>query len=66
MKRIVTELLFAAGLAAIVWLLLHLGLRPVGHALAAIGVHNIDAVHWTSRVKPTKVIGYSILVYDFR
>lgn len=37
MKRIVTELLFAAGLAAIVWLLVHLGLGSVGRALAAIG-----------------------------
>jgi len=37
LKRIATELLFAAGLAAIIWLLIRLGLRSVGHALAAIG-----------------------------
>jgi putative membrane protein len=44
LKRILTELLFAAGLAAIVWLLVHLGLRSVGHALAAIGPGGIVLV----------------------
>lgn len=41
MKRILTELIFAAGLAASVWLVLHLGLRPVGQALSVIGVGGV-------------------------
>ena len=41
MKRILTELAFAAGLGASVWLVLHLGLRPVGQALSVIGVGGV-------------------------
>lgn len=41
MKRIVTELVFAAGLIASVWLVLHLGLHPVGQALSVIGVGGV-------------------------
>lgn len=41
LKRIFAELVFVAGLAASVWLVLHLGLRPVGHALSVIGVGGI-------------------------
>jgi putative membrane protein len=41
LKRLLAELIFAAGLAASVWLVLHLGLKPVGHALATIGVGGI-------------------------
>lgn len=41
MKRIIPELVFAAGLIASVWLILHLGFRPVGHALAVIGAGGV-------------------------
>lgn len=41
MKRILAELLFAAGLAASVWLMVYLGVRPVGQALSVIGVGGI-------------------------
>ena len=41
MKRLVGELIFVAGLAASLWLVLHLGLKPVGHALASVGVGGI-------------------------
>jgi putative membrane protein len=37
LKRLLAELAFAAGLGASIWLVLHLGVRPVGHALATIG-----------------------------
>ncbi len=35
-------------------------------AIYAIGAHHIDAVRWAQEVRPTKVIGYSIFVYDMR
>jgi putative membrane protein len=38
LRRLLGELAFAAGLAATVWLVLHLGLRPVAQALATLGV----------------------------
>lgn len=41
MRRLLSELAFAAGLAASVWLGLHLGLRPVGQALSTIGIGGI-------------------------
>ncbi|HKR87579.1 MAG TPA: lysylphosphatidylglycerol synthase domain-containing protein [Phenylobacterium sp.] len=41
MRRILTELIFVAGLAATVWLAMHLGLRPVGQALSVIGVGGV-------------------------
>jgi putative membrane protein len=41
LKRFLTDLVFAAGLAASVWLILHLGLRPVGRALSEIGVGGV-------------------------
>jgi putative membrane protein len=44
LKRFLGELAFAAGLAASIWLVLHLGLRPVGHALATIGVGGVILV----------------------
>jgi putative membrane protein len=44
MKRFLGELVFAAGLVASIWLVLHLGLRPLGHALATIGFAGILAV----------------------
>jgi putative membrane protein len=36
-QRLLAELLFAAGLAASIWLLVRFGLRPVGEALGVIG-----------------------------
>ena len=44
MKRILAELIFVAGVAATVWLALHLGLRPVGQALSTIGVGGVLVV----------------------
>lgn len=41
MKRFLAELVFAAGLAASVWLLMHLGFRPVAQALETIGAGGI-------------------------
>lgn len=41
MKRFLAELIFVAGLAASAWLVVHLGLRPIGHALATIGVGGV-------------------------
>jgi putative membrane protein len=41
LKRFTAELVFVAGLAASVWLVLHLGLRPLGQALATIGIGGI-------------------------
>jgi putative membrane protein len=41
LKRMFAELVFAAGLVASVWLVLHLGVRPVGHALSVIGVGGV-------------------------
>jgi len=41
LKRLAAELVFAAGLAASIWLALHLGLRPLGQALGAIGFAGI-------------------------
>ncbi len=37
LQRLLAELLFAAGLAASIWLLARFGLRPVGEALGVIG-----------------------------
>lgn len=41
MKRIVAELIFVAGIAATIWLAVHLGLQPVGHALSVVGVGGV-------------------------
>jgi putative membrane protein len=41
LRRLLSELVFAVGLAASVWLLLHLGLRAVGQALSTIGIGGI-------------------------
>lgn len=41
LKRLVAELIFAAGLAASVWLVLRLGLKPVGHALETVGLGGV-------------------------
>lgn len=32
----------------------------------AIGAHSLDGVRWTKAVRPDKIIGYSIFLYDFR
>jgi putative membrane protein len=40
-RRWLGELAFAAGLCATVWLVLHLGWRPIGQALADIGVDGV-------------------------
>ena len=39
--------------------------KPI-KAVYAIGAHFIDQVEWTKDVKPTKIIGYSVFVYDLR
>lgn len=44
MKRIWGELAFAAGLAAIAWLVVHFGLRDVLRALASVGVGGFAAI----------------------
>jgi glycosyltransferase 2 family protein len=41
LKRILGQLVFAAGLGVTIWLVLRLGLGPILHALAAIGVGGI-------------------------
>lgn len=41
MRRFIGELAFAAGLGATIWLVLHLGWRPIGQALATIGAGGI-------------------------
>ena len=41
MRRILTELIFVAGIAATIWLAVRLGLEPVGHALSVIGVRGV-------------------------
>jgi putative membrane protein len=37
LKRLIPELVFIAGLGASIWLVLHLGLKPLGQALGTIG-----------------------------
>ena len=44
MKRWIGELVFAAGLAASIWLVVHLGLKPLGQALGTIGVLGVILV----------------------
>jgi putative membrane protein len=44
LKRWIGELVFAAGLAASIWLVLHLGARPLGQALGTIGVLGVVLV----------------------
>jgi len=44
LRPLLSELAFATGLAASVWLLLHLGLHPVGQALSTIGIGGIALV----------------------
>ena len=44
MKRWIGELVFTAGLAASIWLVVHLGLKPLGQALGTIGVLGVVLV----------------------
>ena len=37
-----------------------------GNTVYAVGAHFLDAFEWTKTAIPTKVIGYSVFVYDFR
>jgi putative membrane protein len=40
-RRILSEIIFAAGVAATLWLMAHIGLRPIGQALANVGIGGV-------------------------
>jgi hypothetical protein len=41
-------------------------LKEPGPHVYAVGMHTRDGIDWLSRYKPSKIIGHSMWIYDFR